>query len=404
MQVLEWENMLERLDEDHPERAHFTCPSCHAAIEEHHRPKMLKGAEWRSANPAMKRVHRSFYLWSAYSLLQSFERIARSWLAAKGDPPKEQTFMNDVVGKAYRVLGEAPPWEDLRDRAAESDYHHGQIPAGFPIFTCGVDCQSDRVEWQAVAFGRNKQRAIVAYGVIDGHISEEKCHKALNALLKREFKNAYGRKLTFDLVGIDGNAYTEDVWEWSRKHPASKVIMLRGIPSETAPLLARVKRERNRRGEIVRYSRRFYNFATSILKMGLYRNLKKTDPTEVGFVALPKGLEDEFFRQLTAETRKVKKTKTGYDQYLWVKDPNQNNEGLDTHLQAEAAAIRLNVRSMIESQWDAVFADRECPPEEVQGDFEDLLTPLAPTSAPEDPEPKPKAKTDGRAKWRKRTQ
>jgi phage terminase large subunit GpA-like protein len=155
MQVLEWENMLAALDEDHPERAHFTCEGCGASIEEHHRPKMLRGAKWVASNPKMKRVHRSFYLWSAYSLLQSFERIARSWLSAKGDPPKEQTFWNDVVGKAYRVLGEAPPWEDIRDRAAESDYSHGNIPAGYPMLTCGVDCQGDRVEWQVVAWGQN---------------------------------------------------------------------------------------------------------------------------------------------------------------------------------------------------------------------------------------------------------
>ncbi|GLO68782.1 hypothetical protein MACH17_02990 [Phaeobacter inhibens] len=122
---------------------------------------------------------------SAYSPLQSFERIARSWLAAKGDPPKEQTFWNDVVGKAYRVLGEAPPWEDIRDRAGESEYSHGSIPPGYPLLTCGVDCQGDRVEWQVVAWGQNKRCAIVDYDVFDGHISDEKCQAKLNPCCSR---------------------------------------------------------------------------------------------------------------------------------------------------------------------------------------------------------------------------
>ncbi len=412
MQTLEWENMLAGLDEEHPERACFTCEACGATIEEHHRPKMLKGAEWRASNPKMKRVHRSFHIWSAYSLLQSFERIARSWLAAKGDPPREQTFWNDVVGKAYRVLGEAPPWEEIRDRASESDYGVGTIPAGFPLLTCGVDCQGDRVEWQVVAWGTNKRRAVVQYGVFNGHISEEGCQSQLNALLKQGFPNAYGRKIEIDALAIDGNAYTEDVWDWTRKHPAARVLMVRGVHPETAPLLAQVKRERNRRGKVLRYSKRFFNFASSVLKMGLYRNLKKTDPEERGFIALPRGLEDEYFRQLTAETRKAQKAKSGFTRWLWVKDPSQANEGLDTHLQAEAAAIRLGVRSLQDAEWDQLMAERDCPPEPVQGDFEDLLMPTAQApagasgdmrdqeaSAPNDQS----AAQAARSKWKNRT-
>jgi phage terminase large subunit GpA-like protein len=403
MQVLDWENMLQSLDEDHPERAHFTCPDCGCAIQDHHRAEIIPQVKWRASNPKMKRYHRSFYLWSAYSPLQSFERIARSWLAAKGDPPKEQTFWNDVVGKAYRVLGESPPWEDLRDRASESDYAHGNIPAGFPILTCGVDCQGDRVEFQVVAWGKDKRRAVVEYGVFDGHISDEKCQEHLNGLLKQGFRNAYGRKIEIDLLAIDGNAYTEDVWGWARKHPAGRVIMVRGVHPESAPALAVVKKERNKRGVLVRYSKRFYNFASSVMKMGLYRNLKKHDPAERGFVGLPRGLEDEYFRQLTAESRKAQKAKSGFTRYLWVKDPSQANEGLDTHLQAEAAWVRLagSQRDLLDSEWDRLFGERETPPADVQGDFEDLLSVTRPSaSAPVEDQSNPgDAGSRSRSKW-----
>ncbi|WP_051645459.1 terminase gpA endonuclease subunit [Labrenzia sp. DG1229] len=155
MQVLEWDNMLANLEEEHPERAHFFCtdPECGGVIEEHHRPAMLKQLEWRAGNEKAKRQHRSFWIWSAYSVLQTFERIARSWLKAKGDPASEQTFMNDVVGLAYEAAGDAPPWEDLRDRAAVSEYSKGQIPAGAVFITLGIDVQGDRLEWQLVRLG-----------------------------------------------------------------------------------------------------------------------------------------------------------------------------------------------------------------------------------------------------------
>ncbi|MBN9047449.1 MAG: phage terminase large subunit family protein [Rhizobiales bacterium] len=386
LQTLEWENFLQSIDEDHPERSHFTCvdPECGGVIEEYHRSQMFREAKrleasgeqvWRAANPSAKRVHRSFHLWSAYSLLQSFERIAREWLSAKGDPASEQTFFNDTVGRAYRTLGEAPGWESLRDRGASSDYSRGAIPAGFPLLTIGIDCQKDRVEWQAVAWARDFRRAVVEYGVFPGHISEEGCRALLDGLMVQAWKNVHGRSIAADMAAIDGNAWTEDVWGWVKKHSTSRLIMVRGVPSESAPLLAAVKRERNTKtGKVKRYSRRFYNFATSVLKMGLYRNLVKDDPLQRGFVGLPRGLEDEFYRQLTAESRKATRTKTGFVKYEWVKDPAQANEGLDTHLQAEAAAIKFGIRSMPDQVWDRYEAERECPPEVQQGDIEDLLS------------------------------
>ncbi len=376
MQTLEWENFLSNLDEEQPEQSHFSCNECGGVIEEHHRPQMLRAGEWRADNPKAKRFHRSFYLWSAYSLLQSFERIAREWINAKGDPASEQTFFNDTVGRAYRTLGESPPWETLRDRASQSDRDRGLVPAGHPILTCGVDCQVDRVEWQVVGWARDYRKAIVQYGVIPGHISSPECQAGLDALLKQGFVNAYGRPILIDLLAIDGNAWTEDVWSWAKRHPSSRVIMVRGVASESAPLLVRVKKETNRAGKKLPYSRRFYNFATSVLKMGLYRNLVKLDPLVRGYIDLPKGLEDEFFRQLTAESRKAVRLKTGFTRYEWVKDPLQANEGLDTHLQAEAAFIKIAgpTRSLLDAIWDRYEAERETAPPPRQGDIEDLFT------------------------------
>jgi len=380
-QTLEWENMLAGLDEEHPEDAHFTCIECGSQINQHQRAEMRRGGEWRADKPAAKRFHRSFYIWSAYSDLQSWERIARAWLKAKGDPKSEQTFLNDVVGRAYKTTGEAPPWEALRDRGVQSDRPIGRVPAGHPILTCGVDCQIDRVEYQVVARGRDFRRAIVQHGVIPGHISTPQAQMGLDALLQQGFVNAYGRPIAIDLLAIDGNAWTEDVWGWAKKHPAHRVIMVRGVASESAPLLVRVKKEVNRAGKKLPYSKRFYNFATSVLKMGLYRDLVKTDPLERGYVDLPRGLDDEFFRQLTAESRRATKTKQGFVRWEWVKDPNQANEGLDTNLQAEAAWIKIagTTRELLDAIWTRYTDEREKPMPELQLDLEDVFhAPAAP--------------------------
>lgn len=385
-QTLEWENFLANLDEDHPEQAHFLCadPECGGVIEDYHRAGMGRKARelesqgvkmWRAANPGAARHHRSFHIWSAYSLLQSFERIAQEWLKARGEPASEKTFFNDTIGRAYKTLGESPPWEAMRDRGAESARARGRIPAGYSVLTCGVDVQGDRVEWQVVAWGREYRRAVVDHGVIAGHISTKECQAFLNGLLVQTFINAHGRRIGIDRLAIDGNAWTEDVWSWAKLHPTSKVIMVRGVDGDNAPLLHRVRKEHKRDGTLLRYASRFYNFATSVLKMRLYRNLAKTDPQDRGYVDLPRGLEDEFWRQFTAERRVQVRNPAGFISYKWFKDPKQANEGLDTHLQAEAAFIRLSGPSgtMLDAVWDAYERERERPPEQQQMDIEDLL-------------------------------
>ncbi|TRL35530.1 terminase [Rhizobium straminoryzae] len=411
MQTLEWENMLANLDEAHPEKAHFTCIECGAVIEEHHRAKMARAGKWRAHNPKAKRQHRSFSLWSVISALQSWERIAREWLSARGDPASEQTFLNDTVGRAYVTAGEAPPWETLRDRAAASPYARGRIPQGGLVLTMGIDCQVDRVECQIVAFGRDFRRFVVDYLVVPGHISEPVCQERLDALLYQTWKNSVGRPIQLDRVAIDGNAYTEEVWEWAKRHPAGKLVMVRGASSDLAPLTQRVKKERNHRtGKLNRYSRRFYTFNGSILKMALYRNVAKTDPLERGFVGFPTGLEDEYFRQLTAERRVPVKRKDGHTEYKWQKDQAQANEGLDTMNQAEVAAILFGVRDLPEAIWDRLEAEREAPIPEAQLDFEESLFGLSagrqePPGAPVPKQHKPVApapKQPAENRWKKR--
>ena len=372
MHVLTWENLKESVDPDHPERAHFTCPANGCVIEDHHRPQMLRRVEWRAENPKAARFHRSFWQWAAYSLLVSLERIARAWIEAKGEPGAEQVFANDTAGEAYEAKGEAPPWEELKKRADAMGHRFLTIPAGGVLLTIGVDCQKDTVEWSAWAWGREMRRYLVDHGVIEGHISDVAAQSGLEGLLGKTWRNASGRDMRCDLLAIDGNAFTEDVWDWAKKHPISKVIMVRGVGSEQAPRLARVKRERDdRTGKIKKYARRFYNFGSAVLKMALYRNLEKTDPLARGFVGLPQGLDDDYFQQLTAERRIEEKRKDGFVDYKWVK--HHKNEMLDSALQAEAAGIKLGVRAKSDAEWDRLEVEREAAPDAPQLDLEDAI-------------------------------
>ena len=129
MQVLEWDNMLAQLHPEHLEDAHFTCIACGGVIEEHHRPQMLAGFEWRARNPAARREHRSFF-WSPTLPLQKLvAHRAGMGRMPRATPARNRPSSPTRSAKAYKAQSETTPWGELRDRAARSHYVRGTVPA-----------------------------------------------------------------------------------------------------------------------------------------------------------------------------------------------------------------------------------------------------------------------------------
>jgi phage terminase large subunit GpA-like protein len=272
-----------------------------------------------------------------------WSRIAQEWLKARGDPGAEQVFICDVTGVAYKAASETTPWEQLRDRAATSSYVRGTVPPGALLFMLGIDCQGDRVEWQLVGFGKEYRRYVIDYGIVDRHISDVNCQRNLTLVMQRQWRNQYGRSFGVDFAGVDGNAWTEDVWSFARQHPSNRLIMVRGRGDDAAPKIARVLKERNdKTGLLNPYSKRFHTLGVSHYKMALYRDLQKTDPRDPGYVSFPSGLDDEYFQEIVSERRTPIK-RHGFTVYRWTKDDRQDNEALDTMVIATGAATKYGV-------------------------------------------------------------
>jgi phage terminase large subunit GpA-like protein len=373
-QPLEWHNFLANLDREHPERAHFACVSCGAAIEQRHKAAILARGRWVADNPGARNV--SFHDWRANQPTISWEEIAREWISVEGNPTAEQTFYNDWLGLEFERASEAPPWEALRDRAnAEGGYERGRIPAGGLLICLGVDCQGDRIEVHVKAFGANLRRWTIDYLVIPHHISSEQGRDDLDRVLKTAWPDAFGNQRAVDMLAIDGNAWTNDVFGWvkERKHPWTKVIIVRGAKSDHAPPIALTKTEKKPDGKTRRAQKRFYNVGVSGLKSSLYEHFKKVDPLARGYCAYPRGLSDDFYMQATAERREVIVDRWGFPKAVWRKD-HDRNEVLDTEIYAEAAAIRCGWYTRTPEQWDSMAADREKPRISGQTDMFDPAT------------------------------
>ncbi|MQV99455.1 terminase, partial [Sinorhizobium medicae] len=408
LQELRWENMRDHIDPEHPEQAHFVCIHCGCEIHEHHREWMVKpenGAKWVAKYPERGRRHRSFRIWMAYSPFERWENLAREWLTVQAGGPEnrekgsgaEQTFWNDWLGLAFEADNKAIDWEVLRDRAEDHGFQRGVIPAEALALVLGMDVQGDRVEWLLVGYGRNRYRAVIDHGVVDhragghladakehsGHISEPEVRAALDRLLQREWLDEAGRKRTTDRVAIDGNAYTDDVWNWVRKHPKSRVIMVRGGNTEAAPPIVQTK-EYDRKGKPKKqkWLSRFFTFNASAFKIRLYRDYKKDDPEQAGYIRFARGFGDDFYQQATSEARVPEKTRSGHTRYVWKLSEGKRNEIIDMLNQSLAGAYRWGVPYWTDEEWDAI-ADRlgqlEAPQ---QGDLEDRLNQIAVKTEP----------------------
>jgi phage terminase large subunit GpA-like protein len=350
MQALEWSNMLACLDEGAPDDAHFTCVHCGERIEERHRDTMNRNGDWFAENPGAEVV--SFYLWAAYSPLESWANIAKAWLRAKGNAEAERSFLNDNVGEAYQTATSAPDWQGMRERAETAGMPRGTVPRGMLMVTVGCDCQIDRIEWQVVAWGPRLQRVVIDYGIIHHHVSAEAAHHELNGLVERTWPDAFGNRRPVDALAIDGGAWTDDVHAWAKRCNSSRVIVVKGARADNAPPLARVKRERRPDGQLIKAQRMWFLVGVSGLKASLYANLKKTDPLELGFIGFVAGLEDEYYRELTIEVRKPHRLRDGSTEWRWVPMQGVDQEALDTHLYAQAAAIRAGWAAKSDEQWE----------------------------------------------------
>jgi phage terminase large subunit GpA-like protein len=405
MAPLTWENFRRNLD---PERLHaacFSCDACGAVITHGDKRAMIAGGRWVAARPGGD--HPGFHLWRAYAPQRDWASIAvefaqvMGWrsidvtaeteaaIAREVEATTEQTFYNDVLGLPYEQASAGPDWTALRDRvenAAEADtLPRGTLPARGVLITAGVDCQDDRMEVHVMAFGPNLQRWAVDYIVIPHRIDDEDGWKALDSLLKATWRTERGLRLPLDMMAIDVGTYTDAVWAYAKRHPWNRVILVKGSSSQTGPILQPMKFERRSDGQAKRKQKRAFILNVSQMKADFYGWLGKGDPLDRGFVHIARGLGDEFYRQITAEVRVMRRNKAGVTTSAWeLAESGRRNEALDTALYAEAAARRKGWSSLTDAQWAALDDERSVAPEEPQGDlFDKTVLPAATDAAVE---------------------
>jgi phage terminase large subunit GpA-like protein len=95
-------------------------------------------------------------------------------------------------------------------------YERGRIPPGGLLICVGVDCQGDRTEVHFKAFGEYLRRYTIDYEIIPHFIGTDEGASSTRQDPAEDFPDAFGNLRGIDMLAIDGNAYTKDVFAWAK--------------------------------------------------------------------------------------------------------------------------------------------------------------------------------------------
>jgi phage terminase large subunit GpA-like protein len=195
-----------RWPEGRPDDATYECIACRAQIPHGRKRTMVRAGAWVAIRDNGKRESIGFHIWQAYSLLgrTTWGGIARKYERAKGQPERERTFVNTVLGLPYQEAHEAPEWRILADR--REPYPIGEVPTGGLFLTAGADLQRNppRLEVEVVAWGYGKERWSIDYQVLPlAEVTTAAIKAALDPVLATDWPCADGRTLPIRVFAID---------------------------------------------------------------------------------------------------------------------------------------------------------------------------------------------------------
>lgn len=370
-QVLAWSNVyFDKTAEKPAVTAAYKCAHCSALWSDIQRWDACRDTEWRAERPLNGVA--GFWISHLYSPWKQLSEIVNDFLAKKNDRHEFKAFINTNLAELWEEEGsEVPVPEVLAGRA--EDYPEGEdavVPRRAVFLTAGVDVQNDRLEYEVVAWGRDKESWSVEYDVIrvpDGSgdwlpTSDSRVWIELDKVLMRDWQHESGGRLPIVVMAIDTGNRPKPVIEFSRRHAQPNyaaggvravqprtVVPIKGAPTEIVKIIATISSEDSARK---RHGIRIVSLGQGVIKQELFDALKLRPSREAvpGYCHFPRSRRLEYFEGLCSERRVIdEKGKVSYQ-----KVDTRRNEPLDCRVYARGAATVFGIDIFTERQWSAL--------------------------------------------------
>tara|TARA_B100001093_G_C26859419_1_gene1029173 strand:+ start:577 stop:2397 length:1821 start_codon:yes stop_codon:yes gene_type:complete len=325
-QVLKWSNVV--WEENKPETAAYACNECGAVIDESKKQWMLKHGKWVATDTSKDTA--GFHISELYSVWSTWANMATNFLEAKKQPEMLKTWINTSLGETWEEQGEGVEYETLLNRRLHYDVN--SIPESVLVITAGCDTQKDRLELQLMGWGRDYEAWVLEYRIFWGDPNGLKVWQELDEYIKQRFVTEDGRPIPVSCVCIDsGGHHTNQVYQFTKPRQSRRVFSIKGINQLGKPIA-------NKPSFVGKNKAVLYPIGTDTAKEAIFARLS-TD-VENSTLHFPADVDEEYFKQLTAEKR-ITKFVRGRKSLVW-KQIRPRNEALDTMVYNFAAIYILN--------------------------------------------------------------
>jgi len=332
-QVLKWPNV--RWTDEDPDTAKYLCDECGTLWSDADRRWSIRNGRW-SAGEDFKGIA-GFKISGLYSPWTPLADGVREFLAVKKNPEQLKVWTNTYLGEVWEDEGESVDELNLMQRKE----HFNQVPEGVVMVVAGADVQDDRIEITFLGIGRDEESWVLDHEIMYGDPSTPQLWTALDTQISRTFETEDGREIAVRATAIDsGGHFTNTVYQYANKNFGRRVFAIKGVGGEGKPIAGKPSRNNT-------VKCRLFPVGVDTVKDLIFARLR-IEEEGAGYVHFSDTLNDEYFRQLTAE-KIVTRFVRGYKKRVFQKI-RPRNEALDCMVYSLAAysIINANVNSIAE--------------------------------------------------------
>jgi phage terminase large subunit GpA-like protein len=341
-----------RWPEGRPEEAVCICPHCEAAhqdggpppkpITDRHKLEMVELGVWRATRPEIK-GHRGYKITALISGLANaaWGKLAGEFVKAKrGGPAEMQVFANTVEARPWRtsigrvdasgLMARVEPWGLEPNANRETG-----LPPWVQAITAGVDTQDERLEVTLVGWGVVGAPAVLAHLVVEGSTLERGTWAALDQLLKQKWKHPAGWWLGVDAAAIDSGGHegrTQQVYDFCDPKAHRRIFAIKGDGGSKQIWKKAKKPKGGHRLAIIGVDQ----VKTELLERLATEPFDEAGTPNASSIRLSEDLPEEYFDQVTGETRRIRYVRNRTIREFQPKSRGQRVEALDCTVYAMA--------------------------------------------------------------------
>jgi phage terminase large subunit GpA-like protein len=321
------------------------CLACNHYRQKHEWMEHSVHGEWRANRPVDSRGKtvktRGFYLSGLYSPWIEWELLVEEFVTAakaneEGDIELLKAFRNTRLGALHEDKGQRVEADLYAERR---EVYAAEVPDGVLVLTAGVDVGDNCLVYEVVGWGKGRECWGIEYGILDGDPREPEVWDLLDQVVfKRTFTCHDGKRMRVRRMPVDSGFCSDYVYAYTKPRQP-RAVSIKGEGGLGKPFIksAGILTKSNRAHLIS------LGVDTAKEEIVSRLNVARVGP---GYCHFPKlangeparGYDEEYFRGLTAEQRKVK-SKYGFRTFIWIKRLSQRNEPFDCRIYALAGIV-----------------------------------------------------------------